>query len=544
MRITFLSFVLFFFTIQVKAIEVGAHLKKLVLYQGAVSFNQEAEVIVEKGRNEIKVKNIPSFILVNTLNVSTKSDAFVSAFKHQSLYASNSSYRRKINLKRDSIVDLERQLEQLSGQKKVYQEEWGLLMDNKTRIGSEGALDAIDLEEVSDFYRKRLSSLNSQILQLSRGIENIEKLRFDVHKRISKLENASNKIGVLDVVINSNKTQKIKLDIQYLTDDAEWEPSYNINYSSEGQVLSLDYNAIISNNTGIDWEGVPMSLITGMPKPELANPFVKTKYLSLFDNEPVRQEEFILNNATSSVRDRSYSNDLPSLTYNVMVSDESDSVSRVRNFNVKASQTSLWVEFQVQTDQFIPSDNKSYIIPIDQMELEAYYYYVAVPEEDKEVYFIAKISNWSSLNLLKGNAKVYNEGNYVGSLTINPETKDEYLRIPLGTDARIIVKKEEVPSYVLKKVMGSKFKRTYDYKITIQNLRSETIKLIVEDEIPVSKNSDIDVEVEMMSEGASYFKNIGKVSWYQEVEPSGKEELKLKYSIKYPKDKVLSIKAL
>ncbi len=34
----------------------------------------------------------------------------------------------------------------------------------------------------------------------------------------------------------------------------------------------MEYNGLVTNNTGIDWEGVKLTLVTGLPKADLEEP--------------------------------------------------------------------------------------------------------------------------------------------------------------------------------------------------------------------------------------------------------------------------------
>ena len=60
------------------------------------------------------------------------------------------------------------------------------------------------------------------------------------------------------------------------------------------------------------------------------------------------------------------------------------------------------------------------------------------------------------------------------------------------------------------------------------------------DQIPVSTLEEIEVSVENLS-GALLDKDKGEIKWKFNLDQSAKKDFELKYKIKYPKDKSLTI---
>ncbi|MBS1504579.1 MAG: DUF4139 domain-containing protein, partial [Bacteroidetes bacterium] len=68
-----------------------------------------------------------------------------------------------------------------------------------------------------------------------------------------------------------------------------------------------------------------------------------------------------------------------------------------------------------------------------------------------------------------------------------------------------------------------------------KNRKSQTVNLLVEDQVPVSQNSSIEVETQELS-GAQVDKNTGKVLWAFALKPEDDKKVELKYQVKYPKN--------
>lgn len=503
----------------------NAQLKEIILYQGVVEFHQKATIYVSEGRNVITINELPESIISNTLNISSTSSVFISSYEHQSLTASSSKWKFTIKSLEDSLADVLLNLKQLSADKDVYLEEWNLITKNNTRIGADGGLDGVDLEEAADFYRRRLGEIKDQMLQIERGLALRNKLKNRLKKKITKLNNDQKRIGLLEVVINSAKNQEIDLNIQFLTKKAGWAPSYKIDYSSANESLSMEYNGLVTNNTGIDWEGVKLTLVTGLPKADLEEP-------ALF---PYKLHTLKVNNYKQQSQKMDENNEIQSVAYKkTLVTSNSARYDNVIP-DVKYEESGAWVAFNLENPQFIPSDQKEYIIPINEVALNAEYHYLCIPKLETEAYHMAKVTDWEELRLLNGRANVYNDNKYVGNIIIDPYTVEDYIQIPLGTDGRIMVSREVNKAYTSTKSMGANVKKSFAYNIKVQNNRLDAINVVIHDQIPVSTNNQIHVELDEKTDGIHQLDE-GLIIWNKIIETSKNAVVNIQYSVKYPKD--------
>jgi len=62
----------------------------------------------------------------------------------------------------------------------------------------------------------------------------------------------------------------------------------------------------------------------------------------------------------------------------------------------------------------------------------------------------------------------------------------------------------------------------------------------VEDQVPVSQNSQITVDTQELS-GGQLDKTTGKIQWSFALKPQSDKKIELKYQVKYPKNQFLVI---
>jgi uncharacterized protein (TIGR02231 family) len=206
---------------------------------------------------------------------------------------------------------------------------------------------------------------------------------------------------------------------------------------------------------------------------------------------------------------------------------------------VTVNQTQLTVEFEPEIKYSISSDGKPQIIALQNYELPARYEYYAAPKLDRDAFLVAFVSDWSDYNLLQGKANIYFANSYVGETYINPNTSDDTLQVSLGRDKGIVIERKAIKDFTEDKFLSSDIERYFAFEITVRNNKNSKVHLILEDQIPISKNEDIEVTLQER-DGAEYTKSNGFLKWKIELNPDQTVKKKLVYSVRYPKDKPIN----
>lgn len=198
------------------------------------------------------------------------------------------------------------------------------------------------------------------------------------------------------------------------------------------------------------------------------------------------------------------------------------------------------VEFEIKTPYSVASANKNLSVEVERYDLPAEYEYYSVPKVDKDAFLLANIVDWEKYNLLEGEANIFFENTFVGKTILDVRYTSDTLNISLGRDKNVIVSREKVKDYNKKQFFGNKKEDTRTWKIVVKNNKKQTINFVLLDQLPVSTMEEIEVTPENLSGGILNKEN-GEVKWKFDLKPSDKKELELKYTVKYPKDRTLSI---
>jgi uncharacterized protein (TIGR02231 family) len=230
----------------------------------------------------------------------------------------------------------------------------------------------------------------------------------------------------------------------------------------------------------------------------------------------------------------------------VMVTAQKEQPMRIRGAsslgreNVTTTQQQTTTAFQINIPYTIPSNNQAYDVAVTDHQIDANYQYATVPKLSPHVYLLARITNWNELDLLPGQANIYFSGTFQGKTHLDPYTPEDTLSVSIGRDPGIIVKRELQKDYSSKSLFGSNRKEVKSWKITVRNAKSTSASVILEDQYPVSANSDIKVDLEESS-GANVNPVTGILNWNLQLAPGESRKLNLVYSVRYPKDQNVMI---
>ena len=216
----------------------------------------------------------------------------------------------------------------------------------------------------------------------------------------------------------------------------------------------------------------------------------------------------------------------------------SDAESIAIPFEHTENQTSI--NFEITTPYSVNSDNKNYSVDMVVYQVPAFFQYYSVPKIEKEAYLIANITDWEKYNLLEGEANIFFEGTFVGKSLLDVRFASDTLQLSLGKDKNVIVNREKEKDFETRQFIGSKKEESKSWKTTIKNNKSQEIIMVVLDQAPVSRLEEIEVNIQNIS-GGKLNKESGEVKWEFTLKPMEKKEFDLKYSVKYPKSRNLTI---
>lgn len=208
------------------------------------------------------------------------------------------------------------------------------------------------------------------------------------------------------------------------------------------------------------------------------------------------------------------------------------------NAFTEMNETQLNLTFDIDIPYTILSNGKTHSVALKEMKIPAIYSYVAIPKLDLNAYLIAKIKDYGNFNILPGEANVIFEDLFVGKTFINPNTKNNELQLSLGKDSNIAISRKLVSDKSGTKMLSSRKIQDFVYEISVRNNKKLPIELLLEDQMPISSSTDIEVTL-TEKDGGNVNQETGKITWDLSIKPNETKKVRFGYQIKSAKDKNL-----
>ena len=503
-------------------------------------FRQNAELVnvsngkIPAGTSEVIIKDISTFINPASLQVAIMSSGKVSLLSatYELDYLNSNKLSTEQQDWKDKLEELNMKLRWAKEQKQIYYDLEVVLNENKKLGGAKLGLSPTDLLQLLELYKSKQYEFNTAFLKY-------EKEERDLAIEVGKVQNqlnaanakANKPTGILKLQVSAVGPTTLDFRCAYIVSNAGWEPIYDLRSEGTSKPVELFYKANIYQNSGYDWGRVKLTVSTGNPIQNNNRPILNPLYVNYYTVYRTQDYETV---SKSGMMNMAYA-DAPMQLEEV----ETDAYKQGYDYNNQATTSQFSTQYEVSLPQNIASDGKYHLVGLETYELKSEYAYHSVPKLDCAAFLLAKVSDWGQYNLLPGTANIFFEGAYVGQSAINPNVSSDTLLVSLGRDNGIKIMRNQLKDYTSSKLIGSNKKETYAYEIEIRNNKSYGVTIEILDQVPVSSNKEIQVEINDL-DGATYNAEIGKLEWNLQIAANQSKKVKFIYTVKYPKDKTIT----
>lgn len=517
-------------------IKVNSKIKEAEVYLSqALLKHQSSNFNLNKAYQTLIIKDIATSVIPNTIQIKGKGNFVILSSQFQKNYITPKNISKKIQAIDDSLEWYQSKKAIMDIQLKTFDDEESLLLTNKSITGSNVGVNTAELEKMANFYRNRLSEIRIKKNELLPKIKKINEKIQNIQQQLDELNAQKNKAnGEIIVEVFANETiNNAELEIEYVCDNVYWYPEYEIRVNELNKPAQFLLKAQISQNTGIDWENIQLSLSTSSPNLNHNKPELTPWWINFLTYYPKK------------TRAKKHDNDelqKPEITHAdvPVLAEESTENAEILYEYITVNPKTTTQEYQIQIPVNIPSNDKYTRIDVHSFNAEVKYSYYAAPKINESAYLIAELTDWGKYNFMSAPLYIFIENSYIGQSEINPDMTNDTLQISLGVDKNIAIKRQMVKKYNEKKIMGNSRKETRAYEISIKNKKNASVEIIIDDQIPLSSTQEIEVELLEYS-NAIYDKTTGKLTWKLTLNPNEEKKLTFKYSVKYPKDKTINL---
>ncbi|RFZ85652.1 mucoidy inhibitor MuiA family protein [Mucilaginibacter terrenus] len=502
--------------------KIASKIENVTVFLNGAQVTRTSLVNIVPGNYALVFENLSPNINVPSIQVRAAGDFTILSVKHERNFLGESAKTKQTEELQTMQKSLKDKIALQTALLNINQEEANMLAKNQVGNGQTGGLDVVKLRAALDFQTLRLTEIKKKELVIN---NELEKLNEQLQKYDSQLDalQRSQLPSTSNIVVNisSKIALQANFTLSYAVGNAFWYPTYDIRAKNVNSPITIAYKANVSQRCGEDWKNVKLTLSTGDPSVSGVKPELNPYYLNLYTPRPLAGKSF----SSQSLNE-------------VVVVNEFRSTNPVA-VNPTENQTNI--EFKIQNPFSIPNDGKPYTVEIDQVTIPATYQYYVAPKLNTDVFLNARIIDWTKFNFLSGEASIFFEGTFVGKSVLDTHTASDTLQLSLGIDKSILVKRTLQKDLNEKQgLLGSSKKETRDWLISVKNRKTQPVNILVQDQVPVSQNTAIEVDAQETS-GAEMDKVTGKLSWNLTLAPQEAKQLRVKYQVKYPKNQVVIV---
>jgi uncharacterized protein (TIGR02231 family) len=545
---------------------VTSKITKVTVYQQGAQIERKASYSIRKGINEITLEGISPNIDPNSIQVNASGNIILLDSKYSIEYPKpevNENHDKaipkktqyEITLLNDSIFNTTYKLLELQYKIEILNNEKRIIENNGTIKGTGKVNDSIPLlRDALEFYHIKMNKINHELLILTKKQALVTRVKNRMNTRLSDLNNYNannnfinkpNKAPIykIKITVSAKEAASGRVYVSYLAKDAGWTPSYDLRSKASDNTVNLTYKAKVFQNTGVKWDNVRLNLSTNNPyanktKPELypwylnySNNYYNTKSSSGITNISYKKKELAPQRASKLDKEMVIED----------VSEEKTAMSSEQFTQIIKQLISI--EYAIDLPYTIESTNEKYMVLIDSKTLNTKYKYYVVPKMDLSCYLVAQITDLGDLNLIPGNATIFHDGAYLGVTYLNPSIMTDTMNLSLGKDPKLQVKRTLLKNESKEKVIGDKIVKTFAYHIEIKNHKSISTKITIQDQIPVTQNTEIEIELIDGNKG-KVNEITGIIEWDIKLKSKETKTIDLVYNITYNKTKNVNVASL
>ncbi|MCK1295943.1 mucoidy inhibitor MuiA family protein [Bradyrhizobium sp. 30] len=398
-------------------------------------------------------------------------------------------------------------------------------------------------------WRTAFAAVGDEIASADTAVRDATRKMREIDRQIAQLEverkaKPPSKLEV-GMDIAAPAATKATLRVTYNVRNARWLPLYDARLDTGAKdrkpQLELVRRAEVTQATGEDWSNVALGVSTvrigrGGSAPELNSLVAQYPQVprpralgSVSDSAmpaaaPMQQRKMETSaaKAADDIRERA---------------EEQQAVAEIGDFQAT---------YKIPGRVSLGAAEGAKSLRIASMTVPADLMVRAAPVMDPTAFLEASFKQTDDTSLLPGKVAIYRDGTFVGRGKLSASAKDDIVRLGFGADDKVrieraVLKRNEGSAGLL--VTTSKTDER-SFKTTIRNGHDFPIKVAIEDQLPVSENEDILVEM-LPATTPPTASNIrdrrGVLEWSFDAKPGEVKDINFVWRIRWPKDKSMVI---
>lgn len=566
--------------------ETAGHISNVIVYRGQALVTRTIDVDLPEGTSELVVTGLPAKIVSESLYSQGPANIKILSVRYREK-AVREDTRKEVKEVDAQIKEVSRRLKHAerdhahnSNLWKRYDPYWKLTLNTANSDHNRGLLQFEPIEKLTGHLEGKFNELHEKNMALEDEITDIKEELELLKRKRSKLA-AGRSRTQREAVIFLNKTdgKSAAIELSYLVNGANWTPQYNLRAKPDKSSTLIEYNAVVHQASGENWNDTKIALSTAEPSLVSGAPMLEPMEITLReigstlgrrrasmqagDNEQRAQIEYLdqsqqfrslvssrSSNSKKGVKAQSILNSIALGQQMLELKADRDYLNFVNYEIAKKRRTEgVSVMYAMPGKLSLPSRSDQQLLTIATVNAKSDFTLVATPLLTDYVYLQGEILNDSDIIFLPGPASTYRNGEFVGKANLELVTIGQKFIAGFGIDSQIRVARE-FKDKKTNTLWGNRVDEQR-YVIRIDNFKNKQVNLRLLERLPFTDNPNIEISLiepsRKLSKDPEYLrtqKDKGILRWDLNLKPAtaGAKATVVKYgyTMKYDNDMEIS----
>ena len=540
-------------------IAASSKLDAVTVYRSGARVSRTVTQSIDAGSHTLVIKDLPAQAILGSIRVEGSSDGelqigAVDAKRVSFLSddaAAQDSARKALEVELEKLTDamdqLRAEIETKQAQKTFVTNLTGLPQQPPAAPRNGGAANH-DWSKLLDLIGNSMSDIQADIIKTRIAMRELGRKIEDVKKKLAQRAPKKQRRTEVRVSVEAGDKLNADLVIKYQVGNASWRPHYDARLETgstdKAAGLLLTRRATIQQYTSEVWKDVTLVLSTSRPSGKSSAPTLSPMTVDFRRPAP---------KPTAAYR-RGKSKKVYGQIAAPMALEQDQAPARGLAANIRVKkvaaeiggrleQTTFQASFTVPGRVTVANTGEAKRVKLDDQRIKPKLHVRTVPRRDTNAYLYAGLEMPQTAPYLAGPVSLFRDGGFVGMGHLPNLAPGAEHELGFGSDPSVVVKYH---------ILGEKRGETglisssatdqRNFKIEIANQHAQPIDIVLIDQMPVSLNEDITVDLlgPAVPTKRNYQDKRGLLAWKFALKTGKKRVIKFGYTISWPADKKIN----
>ncbi|MGJ8697894.1 MAG: mucoidy inhibitor MuiA family protein [Verrucomicrobiaceae bacterium] len=437
---------------------------------------------------------------------------------------------------------------------------------------SHGVLQSEELEKVTQMHFTEYETASQEIMKLDNEIDDSREELSELSAERNRLASGPTQIYDAVVFVEKEAGKEATFDLNYLVKDCGWSPVYNVSGVTGGKDVRIEFNALIHQVSGEDWNQAGLVLSTASPTVNAKNPELAALHVQVRDTGSVVQQQAatvaqvekykvalkgkkeanrkVLSG--KSVEDFATANFASNeMAASAQLVELSMRAGQLKQINQERDEEDLAIEYALEKAVTLVSRREAQMVPVLSAECPAEFYHVATPVLTSAVFREAELTNTSERDLLGGKVNVYLDDKFIGRTEMPSIARGRNYTLGFGVDGQLRARRSLVDR--TETVQGGNRLIEIGVEVVLDNFKDTPVKVRLRERTPFMDDAsslrvslgETSVALSGDRDYARFERPKGILRWDLEVAPgTGEKATAVEYSYRLEFDKSLALEEI